>query len=169
MRALLFTFLLMPAIAYGQDPRPDVTSGVPADVFNYFAWAAGIIILGLVGAVVALFRGRSGGLSAEEHEWLKWLKETHDSKDADGILSWMVPRASINEILTYVKKQEIIDEYRDRLEQEQTDRREQVETLLREQKDIMQGALSMTNSVGQAIDQHNVQLDSIKNLLERQA
>jgi flagellar motility protein MotE (MotC chaperone) len=168
MRFLLL-LILLPTVAYGQDPRPEVVSTVPADVFNYFAWAAGIIIAAQAAGVVALFK-RSGkaGLSQEEHEWLKWLKDTHDQRDTDGILTWMVPRPwgeILKNVQEAVKQQMEVDEVRERLEQEQTERREQVEALLREQKDIMQIAMETNIKIGTALDNNHNVLGRVEQLL----
>ena len=165
----ILLLLFWPALAYAQDPRPEVTTAVPADVFNYFAWAAGIIVVGLVAGIVALFR-RQGmtGLSKEESEWLKWLQIAHDSKDSDGVYNWMVPRSwgtVITQVAICLKKQEEIVDVRKRLEQEQTERRQQVETLLREQKDIMQAALESTTRIGVALESSNNLQQRIERLL----
>ena len=58
-----------------QEARPDVTSGVPADVFNYFAWAAGAVILALSGACVILYRSKSSGLTPAQ---VIVLQKIHD-------------------------------------------------------------------------------------------
>lgn len=172
MRLLLIPLAFIPTLAYGQDPRPEVISTVPADVFNYFAWAAGVLIVGLVGAIITLFK-RQGktGLSSEEHEWLKWLKDVHDNRDQDGILGWMVPRPwgeMLSNIAQAVKQQAEVADVRDRLEQEQTERREQVEALLREQKDIMQIALETNTKVGMALEDNHKVLERVEQLLRRQ-
>jgi len=173
MRVILILFLAtMPALAYGQpiEPAPTVTNDVSADVFNYFAWSAGAIILGLVGAISVLWHSRSkSGLSSEEHAILVWLKDAHDQK-TEGVFNWMVPRVW-GEMLTNVaeatKQQQDIGEVRERLDQEQTERREQVEALLREQKDIMQIALETNNKVGTALEGNQKILEKVEELLKK--
>jgi len=97
---VLILSLASPALA--ADP-PEVVSGVPADVFNFVCWAAGVIIAAEAVAIVGLFRTKiasievpespSCGLTPDEHEALIWLRNTHDSRDEDGILNWVTPRS----------------------------------------------------------------------------
>ena len=76
MRHLFFILLLVaPAIVFAQEPRPKVVTEVPADLFNYFAWAAGVVIAALVAAIVVLYRSKSAGLSIEQ---ATSLKKVHD-------------------------------------------------------------------------------------------
>ncbi len=172
MRYLIVLLVLMPAFAFGQpgpEPAPKVTESVSAEMFNYFAWAAGVVILGLVAAIGILWRSRGqSGLSAEEHEWLKWLKDTHDNRDQDGILTWVVPRPwgeILKNIQEAIKQQSEIEEVRDRLEQEKTERREQVETLLREQKDMMRIGMEANAKISIALENNHQVLDRVERLL----
>ena len=137
MKYFLPFFVLIPLVAFGApDPittnAPEVTSDVSADLFNYFAWAAGIVILGLVLAIGVLWRSRGhSGLSVEQNAMLAWLKESHDQK-TDGVFDWMIPKIwgeMLTNIAEAAKQQGDINDVRDRLEQEQTERREQVEAL----------------------------------------
>jgi hypothetical protein len=89
-----------------QDP---INGPVSAEVFNWFAVAAGTIILALVGAIGVLYRA------------------AHKDK---------------------------------------AERLEEVKTLLGEQKDILKGALDMTNKVGNSLDAHTRQLEKVKEALE---
>lgn len=97
----LILVLALAAPALAADP-PEVVSGVPADVFNFVCWAAGVIIAAEAAGIVALFRTKiasievpeapSCGLTPDEHEALIWLRNTHDSRDENGILNWVYPR-----------------------------------------------------------------------------
>ena len=171
MRIFIGLLILIPAIVFGQpiEPSPTVTNAVPADVFNYFAGAAGAIILGLVAAIGILWRSRAkSGMSTEEHEMLKWLKDSHDQK-TEGVFDWIIPRiwgTTLVDLAEAAKQQEDINDVRDRLEQEQTERREQVEALLREQKDIMQMSLETNNKVGSALEDSHKILETVAELLK---
>ncbi len=173
MHYLMIALILLPVIVFGQPvepvPSPTVTTNVPADVFNYFAGAAGLIILGLVSAIGILWKSRAqSGMSADEHEMLKWLKDSHDQK-TEGVFDWIVPRVwgtTLSNLAKAAKQQADINDVRDRLEQEQTERREQVEALLREQKDIMQIALETNNKVGSALEDNHRILEKVAELLK---
>jgi hypothetical protein len=173
MRLLFPLLILLPAVVFGQDiptEAPKIKDAVSGEVFNYFAWAASAIIIGLVGAIGIMWRSRSkSGLSADEHAILLWLKEAHDQK-TEGVFNWMVPRVwgeTLANIAEACKQQADIGEVRDRLEKEQTERREQVEALLREQKDIMQIALDTNIRVGTALEGNQKILEKVEELLKK--
>lgn len=69
---LILCLVLAPTIVLGQDK---IENAVSAEVFNYFIWAAGIIITGLSTAMVFLWRSKSSGLTANQ---IAILKKIHD-------------------------------------------------------------------------------------------
>ena len=73
MRSILILCLvLLPTIVLGQDK---IEGAVSAEVFNYFAWAAGAIITGLSTAMVFLWRSKASGLTMDQ---VAILKKIHD-------------------------------------------------------------------------------------------
>ncbi len=115
------------------------SSDIPVDIFQWVAATASVIILALAGAVVYLFKTKTGGLTSEQDTQLSDILKLLDDE---------------------------IKVVRKALDKERDDRRIQVEMLLREQKDIMVGALKQNTALGTSLDSVQELLEQVKTALK---
>jgi len=122
----------------------EVSTAVPAELFNWFVGAAIAIIVALSSAIVAL-----------------WLRKGVTEQDRQHLA--LLPQLSQNAI-----NQTQIDNLNQRLLDEQAERRKDIERLVGEQKDLMVGSLDMNNKLTHSLDGVKVALGRVETTLKEQ-
>ena len=121
-----------------------VSEPIPAELFNWFVGIACAIVLGLCGAITALWLRK--GVTSEDHKNLALL-----------------PVLAGNAI-----NQTQIDNLNNKLITEQAERRKDIERLVGEQKDLMVGSLEMNNKLSTSLDGVKSALERVETAIKEQ-
>jgi hypothetical protein len=106
----------------------EVSTDVPASIFNWAIGASGVIIAALTSAVIALWLSK--GVTDQDRQHLAHLP--------------ILAQNAVN--------QTQIENLNNRLLNEQADRRKDIERLVGEQKDLMVGSLDMNNKLTTSLE-----------------